>query len=425
MKNDKLLVEILSNQVRPSLGCTEPGAVAYAVSRAKELLDSDIEELTVCVDKNVLKNGLVVGIPGTSETGIIFASALALVIGKSEYSLEALKDVSDKDIEKAIEIMDQDIIKLNLDDEIQGLYICVDAIGKGEKSRVVIKNTHTNIVFESKDDLVLFNEDTVEMKESGEIRDKIRKFSLDELIDFTNNIDISKIEFIQDGIDMNLKIAKVGINDELNLEIGLGKYLYNEADDLYSMAKAYTAAASEARMSGYLMPVMSSAGSGNHGLVSIIPIAYIGKEMKLEREKILRSITLSHLMTIYIKSYIGSLSPVCGCGVAAGVGFAAGLTYMRDGTYEQIKGSIKNMLAGISGMICDGAKIGCAYKLSISTDAAIDASDMALANIFIPSDNGILAETAEKTIENLSTISNVGMQKTDNVILEVMLQNNK
>lgn len=422
MKNDNLLVKILLDQVRPSLGCTEPGAVAYAVSRAKELLNSNIKQLNISVDKNVLKNGMDVGIPGTTETGIIFAAALAIVVGKSEYSLEALKDVKEDNISQALKIIEDKIITLELNSNTQGLFIAVDAIGENDKSRVVIKNTHTNIVFESKDDLILLDNDIVEMKESKEIRDKIREFSFDDLIDFVNTIDIKKIAFIQDGIDMNLKIANVGINEDLGLEIGLGKYLYKNANDVYSMAKAYTAAASEARMSGHLLPVMSSAGSGNHGLVSIIPISYIGSEKNIDQEKIIRSIALSHLITIYVKSYIGSLSPVCGCGVAAGVGFTSGLTYMMDGTNDQIKGSIKNMLAGLTGMICDGAKIGCAYKLAISTDAAIDASNMAMKNIFIPSDNGILAETAENTVHNLARVSNIGMENTDNIILDVMLQ---
>ena len=422
MKNDNLLVEILKDQVRPSLGCTEPGAVAYAVSRAKELLNSEIKQLNISVDKNVLKNGMDVGIPGTTETGIIFAAALAIVVGKSEYSLEALKDVKEADIPKALEIMEDKKIKLELNSDTNGLFIAVDAIGQRDKSRVVIKNTHTNIVFESKDDLVLIDDDIVEMKESKEIRDKIRGFSFDNLIEFANTIDLEDIAFIQDGIDMNLKIANVGINEDLGLEIGYGKYLHNKGHDVYSMAKAYTVAASEARMSGHLLPVMSSAGSGNHGLVSIIPISYIGSEKNIEREKIIRSIALSHLITIYVKSHIGSLSPVCGCGVAAGVGFTAGLTYMMDGSNDQIQAAIKNMLAGLTGMICDGAKIGCAYKLGISTDAAIDASNMALANIFVPADNGILAETAEETVLNLARVSNVGMENTDNIILDVMLQ---
>lgn len=426
MKNNQLIVDILKNQVTPALGCTEPGAVGYAVARAKELLGTEVKELLISVDKNILKNGMDVGIPGTNERGIVFAAALSLVIGKSEYILEVLKDVSDDSIKKAFKIVESKIIKLELKENTQGLYICVDAIGENDKTRVLIKNAHTNIVYESKNDVVILDDSVTKIDlrfdhipALKDIKYEIKKLTIDELIDFTNNVPIDELTFIQDGIDMNTRIAMVGILDDLG--IGLGKYLYNNASDVFSMAKAYTAAASEARMSGFLLPVMSSAGSGNHGLVAIIPISVIGKEMNISQEKIIRSVALSHLVTIFVKVHIGALSPVCGCGVAAGVGCAAGITYLLDGTHEQIKASIDNMIAGISGMICDGAKLGCSYKLSISVDAAVDAANMALKNIFIPTDNGILGNTPEKTIYNLAEVSNIGMNNTDNIILDVML----
>lgn len=426
MTNNKLLVDILKNQVTPALGCTEPGAVGYAVARASELLGTEVKELIISVDKNILKNGMEVGIPGTKERGIVFAAALSLVIGKSEYILEVLKDVSDDSIKKAFRIVESKIIKLELKENTQGLYICVDAIGENDKARVLIKNAHTNIVYESKNDVVILDDSVTKINlldltkpALKDIKYEIKKFTIDQLIDFTNNVPIDELAFIQDGIDMNTRIAMVGILDDLG--IGFGKYLYNNASDVFSMAKAYTAAASEARMSGFLLPVMSSAGSGNHGLVAIIPISVIGNDMKLSQEKIIRSVALSHLVTIFVKVHIGVLTPVCGCGVAAGVGCAAGITYLLDGTHEQIKASIDNMIAGISGMICDGAKLGCSYKLSISVDAAVDAANMALKNIFIPSDNGILGNTPEKTIFNLAEVSNIGMNNTDNIILDVML----
>ncbi|MFA9424566.1 MAG: serine dehydratase subunit alpha family protein, partial [Sedimentibacter sp.] len=405
--NNKLMVEILRNQVAPALGCTEPGAVAYAVARAKELLGSEVKKLNIEVDKNILKNGMSVGIPGTNERGIIFAAALAIVIGKSEYVLEVLKDVDDKSIVKALQIANSNIISLNLNSEIQGLYIKVDAIGEDDKSTVIIQNAHTNIVFESKNDKVFLDASQVALGESGnsnsdskEIKYEIMKYSIKDLISFSNSVPLEEIAFIQDGIDMNLKIANVGLTE--NTGIGFGKYFLDNANDMFSMAKAYTAAASEARMSGYLLPVMSSAGSGNHGLVAVIPIAIIGSKSNIDNEKIIRAVTFSHLVTIFVKTHLGALSPVCGCGVAAGLGCAAGLTYMLGGTNEQIEGSINNMVAGISGMFCDGAKLGCSYKLSIAVDAAVDASKMALENIIIPSDNGILGDTPEKTIKNLA-----------------------
>ena len=424
MTNNKLLIDILKNQVTPALGCTEPGAVGYAVARANELLGSEVRELIISVDKNILKNGMEVGIPGTNERGIIFAAALSLVVGKSEYILEVLKDVSEESIKEAFKIVVSKIIKLELKDNTDGLYICIDAIGDNDKSRVIIKKAHTNIVYESRNDIVILDDSSTivhidDIPAPKNIKYEIKKFTIDELIDFTNNVPIDELSFIQQGIDMNTQIAKVGISDALG--VGLGKYLYNYGGDVFSIAKAYTAAASDARMSGYLLPVMSSAGSGNHGLVAIIPISILGEEMKLPHEKTIRSVALSHLVTIFVKVHLGALSPVCGCGVAAGVGCAAGITYLLDGNHPQIKGSINNMIAGISGMICDGAKIGCSYKLSISVDAAVDAANMALKNMFIPNDNGILGDTPEKTIYNLAEVSNIGMNNTDNIILEVML----
>jgi L-cysteine desulfidase len=425
MDDNNLLIDILKNQVTPALGCTEPGAVAYAVAKAKEILDDEVKKLNITVNTNILKNGLGVGIPGTDERGIVFAAALALVIGKSEYVLEVLKDTNKDSIQKAHDIVNSKIINLELDKDADSLYISVEAFGRKDKSKVIIKDAHTNIVFQSKNDEILMNNDyplpeqAKESNPSNEIKYKIKKFSFDNLIDFANNVPLNNILFIQDGIDMNLLLADVGLND--NIGIGMGKYLNKNVSNVYSKAKAYTAAASEARMSGYPLPVMSSAGSGNHGLVAITPISVIGNDLEKSREKIIRSVTLSHLVTIYVKVQIGALSPVCGCGVAAGVGCAAGLTYLRDGNINQIKNSIKTMIAGVTGMICDGAKLGCSYKLAIAVDSAVDASNMALEDIFIPSDNGILSESAEKTIENLAEISNVGMKNTDSTILNIML----
>lgn len=414
----KLLVDILKNQVVPALGCTEPGAVAYAAARAKEILGSDIKELKICADKNIIKNSMSVGIPGTNEHGIIFAAALALVVGKSEYKLEVLKDVDNRSIDEALKIVESNIISLQMEN-IQGLYIKAEALGENDTCSVTIRNSHTNIISEVKNGQVIFD-NTLTTEASGEIRNEIKKYCIDDLIKFADEASIEDIAFIQNGIDLNMRIAQAGLQGQTG--VGLGNYFYNSAKDVFSMAKAYTAAASEARMSGYLLPVMSSAGSGNHGLVAIIPVSYVGIAEKIQNEKIIRAVTLSHLVTIFVKAHLGSLSPVCGCGVAAGVGCAVGLTYLLDGDINQIKGSINNMVAGISGMLCDGAKLGCSYKLSISVDAAVDASEMALKNIFIPDDNGILGDTPEKTILNLAHVSNIGMKNTDDEILKVMME---
>ena len=421
MNRTETLIAILKDQVVPALGCTEPGAVAYAVARAKELLNGKVDSMVVYVDKNVLKNGMGVGIPGTPERGIVFACALALEIGKSENKLEALKGATPESIDAARKIAASGCIDLRLKEDAPGLYISVDARGENGESRVVIEGTHTNITYEAVNGKVIKQsapparcEDT----EAGSgIREEIKKYNIQDLVDFANNVSDEDIAFMQDGIDMNMAIASDAIQRGLHI---CNTMLKNDSS-LAGKAKAYTAAGSENRMSGSPLPVMSSAGSGNHGITAIIPITVIGTGLGIDIKKIRRSVALSHLVTNYIKVFLGPLSPVCGCGVAAGVGAAAGLTYMQGGNVEQIKAAINNMSAGITGMLCDGAKMGCSIKVSCAASAAIDASNLALSHVEIPSDNGILSSKPELTMQNIATVSVKGMDHTDNVILQLML----
>ncbi len=421
MNRNETFIAILKDQVVPALGCTEPGAVAYAVARAKELLDGKVDSMVVYVDKNVLKNGMGVGIPGTPERGIVFACALALVIGASEKKLEALAGATEESIAAAREIAASGCIDLRLKEDAPGLFISVDAKGPAGECRVVIEGTHTNLNFESLNGKVLRQSTTpvnCEDKESAPgIRDEIKKYSVDDMIAFANEISDEEIAFMQDGIDMNMTIA----SDAIENGLGICNTMLKQDSSLFGKAKAYTAAGSENRMAGSPLPVMSSAGSGNHGITAIIPITVIGTGLGIDIKKIRRAVALSHLVTNYIKVYLGPLSPVCGCGVAAGMGAAAGLTYLQGGSDEQIKMAINNMSAGITGMLCDGAKMGCSLKVSCAAAAAIDASNLALSHVEIPSDNGILASKPELTMQNIATVSVEGMNNTDNVILKLML----
>ncbi|MGM0396610.1 MAG: serine dehydratase subunit alpha family protein [Bacillota bacterium] len=425
MYKNSILVDILKDQVSPALGCTEPAAVALAVSRAREILDAPIVDLEITVNNNILKNGMSVGIPGTSERGLPFAAALAVLVGKSEYGLEVFKDVDETSIEEALEMVSNGMIGIVLDKSKTSLFIQAVAKSVENTSIVTIENAHTNIVFEAIDAEIIMDNRSEDNgskdKNNGskDIKFRIVDYSIDDLVDFVNNVPIQELDFIQAGINMNLKLAQVGLLEDIGL--GIGKHYIGQANDIQSKAKAFTVAASEARMTGYPLPVMSSAGSGNHGLVAIIPLSIIGPELGYDNEKVKRSIALSHLVTIYVKVQLGALSPVCGCAVAAGLGCSAGLTYILDGTVNEIKGSITNMIAGVSGMFCDGAKIGCAYKLGISVDAAYDASSMARKGIVIPADNGILGATAEESIANLAKVSTEGMINTDPVILDIMM----
>lgn len=421
MKDNELLVNILKDQVVPALGCTEPTAVAYAAAKAKEVLGEEVESLDIYCDKNIIKNGKEVGIPGTDEKGILVAAALALVIGKSEYKLEVLKEVTDDSLEEAMKLIDRNMFKLGLKKNTHGLYIEVIAKGKTNSSRVIIKKTHLNIVLVEKngESILTAEEDANNAAAKPALRDRIKEFKISELKDFVDTVEFEKIAFINGGILMNKRMAKAGLEEDYG--IGIGKMMYAESKSYQKYAQAITAAASEARMAGAPLPVMSSAGSGNHGLTAILPVAIVGEKLNIDNEKIIRGVALSHLVTIYIKTHTGSLSPVCGCAVAAGVGASAGIAYIMGGTITQIEGAIKNMIAGIAGMFCDGAKIGCAVKLSIAVASCLDAAEMAMKNIFVPSNDGILDKTAERSIENLGKVSSLGMSNTDDVILEVMM----
>ncbi|MTI67209.1 MAG: serine dehydratase subunit alpha family protein [Firmicutes bacterium] len=418
MINNGVLLNILKNQVVPAIGCTEPTAVAYATAKAKELLDEDVKTLDIKVDKGVYKNGKEVYIPNTDKKGIVMASSLALVNGKAEYELEVLKDITDKDVKKALSLVENKIINLSIKKDVENLFIEAVAKGENHTAKVLIRNTHTNVVLLERDNECVYIKDEKESNEKS-LRDKIRDFSIKELVEFSDTVDIADIDFLNEGIKMNKHIGKKGLDNKLGL--GFSSLFATNNKDIKSYAKAITSAASEARMSGYPLPVMSSGGSGNQGLVTTLPVAIIGEGLDVSKEKITRGVALSHLLNIYIKTYTGSLAPICGCGISAGVGASAGIAYILDGDIKKINGAINNMISGVTGMICDGAKLGCALKLSIAVASAIDSAYMASNNIFISPSEGILDGVIEKSIKNLAIVSTEGMNNTDNVILEVMM----
>lgn len=415
---NSLLFDILKDQVTPALGCTEPIAVALAVAKAKETLGSLPERLEIKVDRNIFKNALAVGIPKTKEKGLYMAAALALVAGKSKYKLEVLKDITEEDILEAGKIVDSNIIHVDIAKEKIGLYVEVTAISGKEESKVIIKDKHDNIVSVEKNGEVIFNQEA-KNTDKFSLKESIKGMKIRELVEFATQVEVSSLELVDEGIKMNKKMAEAGMDSKYGRALSGGTLI--DEMNYREYAKYLTAVASYARMSGYPLPVMSCAGSGNHGLTAILPVVAVGEKKGISYDKIVRAVTLSLLVTIYVKSYTGTLSPVCGCGVAAGVGAGAGVTYMLGGNLEQIEGSIKNMIGTMAGIICDGGKPGCAFKLAISVDAALESALMALNGVVISPDDGIVDETAEKTIQNLGKVSTDGMINTDETILEVML----
>ena len=428
------LVDILKAEVKPAVGCTEPVAVALACAKAKELLGEEIVKHKVLVSPNVYKNAMCVGIPGTNRLGLKIAVAMGFVGGKSEDGLTLLEGLSDEQVKESEKYVDENPISIEPLDTKEKVVIEVRLEGKNNTSRVIIKTKHDNFVFLQANDLVLLDEadgfaekaevQTIEKKEN--IMDTI---TIQEIVKNVENMNLEDIKFLLDGVTMNMDMAKYGLENEIGIGVGRGiKESMEEGllgDGIMTEAMLLTAAASDARMGGAKLPVMSSNGSGNHGLTAILPIVAYGLKYPQSDERMAKALAISHLVTAYVKTYTGRLSAVCGCGVAASTGASAGISWLMDGNINHIYGAIENMIADLSGMICDGAKAGCALKLSSAASAAVQSAVIAKQGYAVPPLNGIVGTQVEQSIQNLGRVSDKGMQITDEIILNVMNDMNK
>lgn len=419
------LLQVLINGVKPALGCTEPVAVGLAVSNAYEMVKGHIEDIDIKVSTNVYKNGMGVGIPGTKEIGLIFATALGITCGDPKMGLQVFNSVNDKFVAEAEELLNRDIIQFSIEDKIDKLYI--EASVKTDKGTgiCVIKGGHTNIVYKEANGNIIYEKED-EKEEEINIRCKLKDITLVEIREFVESVPCEDIEFMLDGVELNMNIAEYGLENKSGP--GLGAAIYKMIsqgvikEDLVNKSRALSAAASDARMAGANMPVMSSAGSGNHGITAIIPPVVVCEYLDCDDEKLCRTLAFSHLTTAFIKVFIGPLSPVCGCAVAAGIGASAAITWVLGGNDNQIAGSIKNMIGILTGMVCDGAKGGCAFKLSNASAEAVIQAKLAMENVFINDSDGIISPSVEETIKNLGRFSNEGMHNADNVILDIMME---
>lgn len=422
MNLEKLIVETLKEEVVPAIGCTEPVAVALACAKAKELLTyKNLHGVKILVSPNIYKNGLAVGIPGTEEVGLHIAAALGVVAGISEKGLSVLDGVSERDVQKAKDLLNSGKISLDIKDTKDKVLIEVEFKTDKGYSKAIIKGKHDKFVYLEKDEEVLLN---VEESSKNTTDNTLYSLRVRDIIKAIEKIPYEDIKFMLDGLDMNVKVAQAGL--EMKAGMGVGYSFYKNMEkgllsyDLMNSSMMLTAAASDARMSGVSLPVMSSNGSGNNGLTAILPIAAYIKKYHVKNEELARALAISHIINSYIKYYINRLSALCGCGVAAGTGAAVAIAWLMGANEEQLDGVIKNMIGNTSGMICDGAKVGCALKLATSASAAVQSALLALSDSIIPSRNGIVAETVEETIKNLQTLSNEGMSITDHVILKIM-----
>lgn len=433
------IIGLIRKEVKPALGCTEPIAVALAVAKAVEIIEDRCSygadrgdwrmaadmDVKVAVSGNILKNGMGVGIPGTGMVGLYIASALGAVCGRSEYGLEVLHDIDEKYIARARRLVEDRKIRIELADTDKKLYIKASVgTGDGHTASAVIENDHDNIVETWFDDHILVCSTAGDVADQGHRDTKDYGLTVKEIYDFAKTVDYDDIKFILESRDLNLTLAEEGLKGDYGLKVGktihCSRHRKVFGNDFMSYAMSLTAAASDARMAGCTLPAMSNSGSGNQGITVTMPVIAYAIKHGIDDETLARALVLSHLTAIHIKGYLGKLSALCGC-VIASTGSACGLVYMRGGSYEAVCSAIKNMIGNITGMVCDGAKVGCAMKVASGVSSAIQSAVLAMDGTCISENDGIIEKDIEKTIRNLGRIGSVGMQSADSMILDIMV----
>ena len=430
------IIGLIRKEVKPALGCTEPIAVALAVAKAMEILEdrcpscgegwrySENYAIRVEVSGNILKNGMGGGIPGTGMVGLHIASALGAVCGKSSYGLEVLNDLDDTAIAKAKKMVEDSVVTVALAETTKKLYvkaIITDSCGHTASSLIV--DDHDNIAETCFGEEVLTSlqkeEAVVEQKNTLDYH-----LTVKEIFEFASTVAYEDIEFILESRTLNMALAEEGLRGNYGLRVGqaicasANKEVFG--DDFLSYAMALTAAASDARMAGCTLAAMSNSGSGNQGITVTMPVIAYSIKYGTTDEQLARALVLSHLVAIHIKGYLGKLSALCGC-VIASTGSSCGLVYLRGGDYDQVCSAIKNMIGNITGMVCDGAKVGCAMKVASGVSSALQSAVLAREGMCISEHDGIIEKDIEKTIQNLGKIGSVGMQHTDDMILDIMV----
>lgn len=410
-------IQILKNERSIALGCTEPGAVAYAASCAAARLKGKPENLEIFVSENVLKNALYVGIPRTKLRGIRIAAALGCLSGNPEKKLESLSQINACDIERAEAFLKENRVQIRTVRGVDKLYIRAVCKSKQECAEVEIQKDHTNITMIKKNESCLYcREGEKKEQEDGEKRNGT-EMSLSDIYEFVCRVPEEELCFLEETIAVNKRLSEEGFSKSYGLEIG--RELEKMGD---TCTAAGTAAAIDARMGGCSLPVVALGGSGNQGLTSSLPVIFYGESCGKSQEEIKRALLLSQLVTLAIKQKTGKLSALCSSALAAGTGAACGITYLQGGERAEIESAVKNMAADLSGMVCDGAKAGCALKIATAVNSACRSAALAMSHISASETDGIVDRQADKTIDNLGRLVGEGMEFTDRTLLKIMTE---
>lgn len=416
------IIALIKREVVPAIGCTEPIAVALCVAKATETLGCHPENIKVFLSANILKNAMGVGIPGTDMIGLPIAVALGALIGKSEYQLEVLKDSNPEAVEAGKKMIESQCIDIALKENIEEkLYIEAVCTHGNDSATAIISGGHTNFVYISRNQDVLLDNRT---PASAEAQAAHVELTLRKVFDFATTAPLEEIEFILEARRLNKNAAERSFQGKYGHE--LGRMLRNSqternimGNNTFTHILSYTSAACDARMAGAMIPVMSNSGSGNQGIAATLPVVVYAEDNHNSEEELTRALILSHLTAIYIKQSLGRLSALCGCVVAA-TGSSCGITYLMGGEYQQVMYAVQNMIATLTGMICDGAKPSCALKLTSGVSTAVMSAIMAMEQKCVTAVEGIIEENVNQSIRNLTKIGSEGMNETDKLVLDIM-----
>lgn len=416
------ITALIKQEVVPAIGCTEPIAVSLCVAKAREALGEHPQHIEVKLSANILKNAMGVGIPGTDMIGLPIAIALGALVGKSEYQLEVLRDSTPEAVQAGKQMIEENRICISLKEgECDKLYIEVNCHANDNHSTAIISGGHTHFVFVSKNSDVLLDTHATSTNEheSNQVELNLRK-----VYDFATTTPLTEIDFILESAKINKNAAERSFEGDYGH--GLGKTLrYGKLEkevmgcNTFTRILSYTSGACDARMAGAMIPVMSNSGSGNQGIAATLPVVIYAEDHHHSQEELARALILSHLTVIYIKQHLGRLSALCGCVVAA-TGSSCGITMLMGGTYQQVSFAVQNMIANLTGMICDGAKPSCALKLSSGVSTAVLSAMLAMEQKCVSSVEGIIDDDVDRSIRNLTKIGAEGMNETDKLVLDIM-----
>lgn len=448
MKEHALLL-LMREDMKPALGVTEPGAIAFAAAKARACLGGEPEKISVKLNSGMYKNAFTCGIPDSPEYGAAFAAALGGIAGDPSLKLEALADVTEEDRKKAKRLVEEGKVRICMSGVTSVIFIEAEVETKEGTCRVTIRDSHTNIVkiwkngqtvyekpkasAQKEDADISGREETLTVKEAGNGKTEtakgdsceIHRYTLKELYDFVTEARKEELCFIRKAWEMNLKLFEAGLHSP-RTEILHALYRANGeqviSKDVLATAQLLSSGAIEARVLGLNCPAMSITGSGSHGIIATLPLYAMAEIEGYGEEELLRATALGFLITHYIKEYSGKLSAFCGCGIAAGTGMACGAVYLKGGSPDQVGMVIDNMACGITGMICDGGNHGCAIKSMTAVDAAFRGAALALQNICISNIHGICGRSPEETMRNMGRIAAPGMTETERVIVDIFAE---